>query len=160
MTIFDIGLTIFLVSMGSVVLTLTAAVFFDISLQRLKNWWYYETHYVGDVNNVDDTIIQPEIRPARIIKSGVILRPPKSHKKMPLELEIATYEARLPELLVSSRDQWVVIKDGTVLGIYQNIEDAFHVGYHAYGVTSFLVRQILEKQPVVFISGLWPVDNN
>ncbi len=60
---------------------------------------------------------------------------------MPLERELRTYRARLPDLLVD-QGKFVVIRDDEVIGVYGDYEDALRVGYERCGTRAFLVKRI------------------
>ena len=60
---------------------------------------------------------------------------------MALEKELATYEAKLEELL-AHQGHYVLIHGNQVLGTYAAYEDALRVGYEKVGLKPFLVKQI------------------
>ena len=70
---------------------------------------------------------------------------------MALEIEIATYQQKLPELL-SSKGKYVVIHGEEVIGIRDNLEEALRLGYERFLKEPFLARQIRETEPVLFSS--------
>ena len=59
----------------------------------------------------------------------------------PLQKEIETYNAKLPELL-GSIGRFVLIKGDQVEGIYDTYADALKVGYERFKLEPFLVKQI------------------
>jgi len=69
-----------------------------------------------------------------------------------LRIELDYYAQHKGEWLVHKGGQYVVIKDSTPLGFYQTFEAAYRAGAGAYGIeTDFLVKQILEYEPVFFV---------
>jgi hypothetical protein len=76
---------------------------------------------------------------------------------MALETEIATFEARLPDLLAIHEGKWVAILGAEVLAPFETWEDALTAGYERFGPVSWLVRQVLREQPVHFFSRDLPI---
>ena len=65
-----------------------------------------------------------------------------------LETEIRTYEEHKAELLEQSRGRWVLIHGQDVIGLHDTELDAAKAGWTRFKTEAFLVRQVLEKQPV------------
>ncbi|HVC22708.1 MAG TPA: hypothetical protein VNH82_04700 [Candidatus Dormibacteraeota bacterium] len=63
------------------------------------------------------------------------------------ERELALYETKRQELIVSHLGQYVVIHGDTVLGVYPNFADAYGSGVAEFGQEPFLVRQISTEDP-------------
>lgn len=63
-----------------------------------------------------------------------------------LEPELKTFEDKLPELLQTDNGRFVLIKEGSVVGTYADIQDALQTGYEKFGHQAFFVRQILPLQ--------------
>ena len=69
-----------------------------------------------------------------------------------LATELDFYFAHKQEWLGKHCGCYVVIQDMKVLGFYPLFETAFRAGVNALGVTrNFLVRQVLEEEPVFFV---------
>ena len=69
-----------------------------------------------------------------------------------LAVELEYFSQRKAEWLGCKTGHYVVIKDSTPLGFYQTFEAAYRAGARAYGIeTDFLVKQILEYEPVFFV---------
>ena len=69
-----------------------------------------------------------------------------------LAVELEYFSQHKAEWLAHRTGQYVVIKDNKPLGFYPNFEAAYRAGAAAYGVsTDFLVKQILEHEPVFFV---------
>jgi hypothetical protein len=69
-----------------------------------------------------------------------------------LAVELKYFSQSKAEWLAHKTGQYVVIKDSTPLGFYQTFEAAHRAGARAFGIeTDFLVKQILEYEPVFFV---------
>jgi hypothetical protein len=69
-----------------------------------------------------------------------------------LAAELEYFGKHKTEWLVQKTGEYVVIKDGSLLGFYPNFEAAYRAGATRYGLdTDFLVKQILEHEPVFFV---------
>jgi len=69
-----------------------------------------------------------------------------------LAVELEYYARHKAEWLAHRTGHYVVIKDSTPLGFYPNFEVAYRAGAATYGLTTdFLVKQILEHEPVFFV---------
>ena len=71
---------------------------------------------------------------------------------MALEKELATYQAKLPELK-QNEGKFVLIHGEEVCDIYfTTYEDALQVGYKRYGLKPFLVKQIQTIEPIFYFT--------
>ncbi len=69
-----------------------------------------------------------------------------------LAVELEYYSQHKTEWLAKKSGNYVVIKDREPLGFYPDFESAYRAGATAYGLqTDFLVKQILEHEPVFFV---------
>ena len=69
-----------------------------------------------------------------------------------LAVELEYYAQHKAEWLAHKTGRYVVVKGGGLLGFYPNFEAAYRAGAAAYGLsTDFLVKQILEHEPVFFV---------
>ena len=72
------------------------------------------------------------------------------HSRLAVELEY--YSQHKAEWLAHKTGLYVVVKDSELLGFYPNFEAAYRAGAATYGLnTDFLVKQILEHEPVFFV---------
>ena len=62
----------------------------------------------------------------------------------PLSTEIAKYEEMRVDLEASHSGQWIVIHGRTVVGIYEDFQDAAHEAVLRYGRGPYLIQQIDE----------------
>lgn len=77
----------------------------------------------------------------------------------PLSVEIAYFTRMLPHWLANpdARGRFAVIQDEDLLGFFGQWEDAIRAGWRRFGVErNFLVRQVLEKQPELFVGAAEP----
>jgi len=69
-----------------------------------------------------------------------------------LAVELEYYVQHKAEWLAHKTGLYVVIKDSELLGFYPNFEAAYRAGAATYGLSAdFLVKQILEHEPVFFV---------
>jgi hypothetical protein len=69
-----------------------------------------------------------------------------------LAIELGYYAQHAPEWVAQRAGEYVVIKNSEVLGFYPDFEAAYRAGAGTYGTeTDFLVKQILEYEPVFFV---------
>ncbi len=75
-----------------------------------------------------------------------------SDQQSRLAVELEYYAQHKAEWLAHKTGNYVVIKDSSLLGLYPNFEAAYRAGAATYGLnTDFLVKQILEHEPVFFV---------
>ncbi|MDE3095307.1 MAG: hypothetical protein KGK07_04805 [Chloroflexota bacterium] len=67
---------------------------------------------------------------------------------MVLEEERTYFETHKSELLARYRNQYVLIKGSNLIGAYPSAEAAYVAGLEKLGVQPFLVRQVLDHEPV------------
>ena len=70
---------------------------------------------------------------------------------MPLEQELATYRAKLPELALHE-GKYVLIHGQDVIGTFATYEDALRQGYREFGLEPFMVKQVQSTEQVLFVS--------
>jgi hypothetical protein len=66
---------------------------------------------------------------------------------MPLEKERAWFEQHRTELLEQHEGRWVVVHGETLVGIWDNLEQAYIEGVRATGQEEILVRQVTRIDP-------------
>ena len=69
----------------------------------------------------------------------------------PLQKEVETYNAKLPEL-VSSIGKFVLIKGDVVEGVFDTYADALKIGYERFKLEPFLVKQIAPAEQIQFFT--------
>lgn len=70
---------------------------------------------------------------------------------MALEKELATYQAKLPELK-QHEGKFVLIHEDRVVDTFSSYDDALKEGYKQFGLSPFLVKQILAIEPVFYFT--------
>jgi hypothetical protein len=69
-----------------------------------------------------------------------------------LSKELDYYALHKQEWLKHHRAQYAAVKNSTVLGFFPTFETAYQAGAEAWGIdTDFLVKQIVEHEPVFFV---------
>lgn len=70
----------------------------------------------------------------------------------PLATELELYAKHKHEWLERNEGKYVVAQDTNLLGFYESFEAGLKAGIIAFGVRrNFLVKQVLEEEPVYFI---------
>jgi hypothetical protein len=69
-------------------------------------------------------------------------------RDMAFETEKAHYQQLLPELLKAHKGEYAVFKDDDFLGVFPTNGEAYTAALHRYGITSFLLQPIREKEPI------------
>jgi hypothetical protein len=67
-----------------------------------------------------------------------------------LEVEYATYKARLPELL-AHEGEYVLIKGEEVVGFFKTSRAAVREGYRRFGMVPIFVKKVAAVEPVIYI---------
>jgi hypothetical protein len=67
-----------------------------------------------------------------------------------LAVEIATYKARLQELL-AHEGEYVLIKGDEVVGFFKTSRAALRVGRRRFGLVPMLIKQVAAVEPVIYI---------
>jgi hypothetical protein len=70
---------------------------------------------------------------------------------MALEKEIATYQAKLPEMK-QHEGKFALIQGDTVVDFFSTYEDAIKAGYQKFKLEPFLVKRVLTSEPILFIT--------
>lgn len=74
---------------------------------------------------------------------------------MALETEAALFEANRSEWLKKHYGKFAVLQDEKVLGFFNEWENGFKAGCNELDVTRpFLVKEVIEKDRVLFIGGV------
>src|SRR5438067_1292851 len=72
---------------------------------------------------------------------------PPREAPLPLAAELAVDQAHLPGWL-DREGEHVLIKDQEVVGFFPTRDDALMTGYTRFGIVPFLVKQILQVEPI------------
>lgn len=76
---------------------------------------------------------------------------------MALEKELEVFEENKERLLQTARGLFVLIKEKEVFGPFATAEIAYEDGLRRFGLKPFLVKQVLEEEPVGFVPVLFLV---
>lgn len=68
-----------------------------------------------------------------------------------LEIELKTYREKLPTLL-GQIGKYVIIKDSSVVGVYDSYEDALKFGYEKFQLEPFLVKRIAPAEQISYFT--------
>jgi hypothetical protein len=69
-----------------------------------------------------------------------------------LGVETQLYEAQKSKWLQTHRDKFVVIKEQSLLGFFDNFHQAYTAGVAEYGMdTDFLVKRVVPQEPVFLV---------
>lgn len=72
-----------------------------------------------------------------------------------LDTELCTYTEHRDDLLRTAEDQFVLIHEQDIAGVYREKMDAIADGYRRFGNVPFLVKRIVRvEQPETFASNL------
>ena len=71
---------------------------------------------------------------------------------MPLERELATFQAKLPDLWATAAGKYVLIHGEEVAGVYGTWGEASDAGYERFGLDPVLVKQIVKHEEPIFVS--------
>jgi len=70
---------------------------------------------------------------------------------MALDKELATYQAKLPEMK-QHEGKYVLIHGESVVDFFSTYEDAIKAGYQQFKLEPFLVKRVLTTEPVLYIT--------
>ena len=73
---------------------------------------------------------------------------------MILDEERQYFESQRGDLLSRCRNQFVLIKGSKLIGVYPDAQTAYAEGLQRLGLAPFLVRQVLEDEPIAVAPAL------
>jgi len=73
---------------------------------------------------------------------------------MELQREYEVYLANKPRLLQEHAGKFVLIKDDKIIETFTSYEDALKFGLGKFGNVPFLIKQIIQDEPVLFFHGV------
>lgn len=73
--------------------------------------------------------------------------------------DIATYKAHQVEWAKEHEGEYVLIREGKLIGFSPSFSKAVRVGNHRLGLVPFLVREVREVDPVIYIPNVVPCTN-
>lgn len=63
-----------------------------------------------------------------------------------LREELSYYQKKKPDFLKTYKDQYVLIKDGKLVGAFTKEEEAYKAGVQKFGNASFLIKKVVENE--------------
>jgi hypothetical protein len=93
-------------------------------------------------------------RPVPTVAAGEECSPESDLSVMTQGIE--TFRNHLPELLRENAGRFVLIKGVDILGTFLDRSAALREGYRRVGVVPFLVRQVADPEPVVYLPNVVP----
>ena len=66
----------------------------------------------------------------------------------PLARELVTFRDRLDEMVKDHEGKFVVIKGDRIVGYHRSREAALRAAYKEFGRELFLLKQVLDKEPI------------
>jgi hypothetical protein len=70
--------------------------------------------------------------------------------------DIATYRAHLAEMAKEHDGQYVLIREGKIVGFFPDFTAAVREGYRLFGLVPFLAKEIAATEPVYYIPNVVP----
>lgn len=70
--------------------------------------------------------------------------------------DIATYRAHVAEMVKEHEGEYVLIREGKIIGFFPDRSRAVREGYRRFGIVPFLVREVAATEPVVYIPNVIP----
>jgi hypothetical protein len=73
---------------------------------------------------------------------------------MSLEHDLKAFRRELPKLLKDPAcvGQFALVHEGKVHGVWGTFDDALEAGYERFGIDPFIVKQVVEHEPVYYFS--------
>ena len=71
---------------------------------------------------------------------------------MALEKEMETFKAELPRLIAEAQGKFALVREDKVEGVYDTFQDAVKAGYDKFGLTPFMVKQIVATERIQHFS--------
>jgi hypothetical protein len=68
-----------------------------------------------------------------------------------LARELVTFRDKLDEMLDGHEGDFVVIKDGEIIGYHADRDDALRAVFERFGTEPALIKRVLEREPLVSI---------
>jgi len=72
-----------------------------------------------------------------------------------IDREVEAFEEKLEDLLTEHEGKFALVKDGAVIGTFDNEGDAYTEGVKRFGEDTFLVRQILSGKTLEALPALF-----
>lgn len=73
-----------------------------------------------------------------------------------LAADIATYRARIAEMVKEHEGEYVLIREGEIIGFFPDSSSAVREGYQRFGYVPFLAKEVTPTERVVYIPNVVP----
>jgi hypothetical protein len=70
--------------------------------------------------------------------------------------DIATYRAQLSEMAKEHEGQYVLIREGEIIGFFPDSSSAVREGYRRFGIVPFLAKEVTATERVYYIPNVVP----
>jgi hypothetical protein len=70
--------------------------------------------------------------------------------------DIATYRAHLAEMAKEHEGQYVLIREGEIIGFFPDFSSAVREGNRRFGIVPFLAKEVSATERVVYIPNVVP----
>ena len=74
---------------------------------------------------------------------------------MVLDAERIFFESHKQEWLGEHVGQYVLVKGSDLIGMYPDAQTAYSKGLAHFGLQPFLVKEVREEEPVIYVPLLW-----
>ena len=78
---------------------------------------------------------------------------PQGWEAEPLAEELKTYQAHRSELLRTAKGKYALVKNSSIIGLYDKEEEAFSEAYRQFRLSGFMIKRVLEHDEVYTIGG-------
>ena len=73
-----------------------------------------------------------------------------------LAADIATYRAQIADMVKEHENEYVLIREGEIIGFFADRCEAVREGYRRFGFVPFLVKEVTPTERVVYIPNVVP----
>ena len=73
-----------------------------------------------------------------------------------LAADIATYRARLSEISKEHEGEYVLIREGEIIGFFPDFSSAVREGYRRFGIVPFLAKEVTATERSIYIPNVVP----
>ena len=70
--------------------------------------------------------------------------------------DLATYRAHLAEMAKEHEGEYVLIREGEIIGFFPDSSSAVREGYRRFGIVPFLAKEVTATERVVYIPNVIP----
>lgn len=70
--------------------------------------------------------------------------------------DLATYRAHLADMAKEHEGEYVLIREGEIIGFFPDFSAAVREGYRRFGLVPFLAKEVTAIEPVYYIPNVVP----